>query len=66
MPHDMLTQAQANALPDGAKVWVIWSGGNGPHLYTVEVDAHGERRTVESGDRLDFVGQHPLTQIWLD
>lgn len=30
-----LTQEECDALPAGARVRVTWSGGNGPHVYTV-------------------------------
>lgn len=32
-----LTQEQVNALPEGTAVIVTWSGGNGPHRYTIGV-----------------------------
>lgn len=34
---DALTQEQVDALPEGAEVVVTWSGGNGPHRYTIGV-----------------------------
>lgn len=30
-----LTQEEVDALPDGTKVLITWSGGNGPHEYEV-------------------------------
>ena len=30
-----LTQEECDRLPGGARVRVTWSGGNGPHVYTV-------------------------------
>lgn len=38
-----LSVDQIRALPEGAEVVVTWSGGNGPHLYRVAIDAFGER-----------------------
>lgn len=31
----LLTQEQVDALPEGTRVMVKWSGGNGPHEYRV-------------------------------
>jgi len=39
-----LTQQEAEALPEGAKVCVTWSGGNGPHWYFVHIDKWGNRQ----------------------
>jgi len=39
-----LTQQEAEALPEGAKVWVTWSGGNGPWRYFIHIDKWGERQ----------------------
>lgn len=30
-----LSPAQIDALADGAEIEVVWSGGNGPHIYNV-------------------------------
>ena len=32
---DPLTRQEVEALPDGTRIIVIWSGGNGPHRYTL-------------------------------
>jgi hypothetical protein len=39
-----LTRQEAEALPDGAKVRIIWSGGNGPFWYRVRIDKWGNRQ----------------------
>lgn len=38
-----LSQAEADELPEGARVTVTWSGGNGPHGYVIAVDRYGRR-----------------------
>ncbi len=61
-----LTQAQVDSLPTGTRIRVIWSGGNGPHEYLTERDRDG---TVLVNnvyhDALKFVGERPLTQVFL-
>lgn len=73
-----LTQEEVNALPDGTKIVVTWSGGNGPAVYTVrQVKWEGDYRysvamyktragaEIETGD-LDFVGdKKPYTLVTL-
>jgi len=59
----LLTQAEVNALPEGTLIEVIWSGGNGPHRYRVEVDQHGMRRAA--GHWLEGVGEKPQTEVRL-
>jgi hypothetical protein len=39
-----LSAKEAEALPDGARVVILWSGGNGPCEYTVRVGPRGHRR----------------------
>ncbi len=41
-----LTEDDFDALPDGARVVVTWSGGNGPHEYLVRVSQFGQRLIV--------------------
>lgn len=41
-----LSAEEVERLPEGARVVVIWSGGNGPHEYVIAVDERGERYTV--------------------
>lgn len=73
---DPLTAAEVATLPEGTPVVVIWSGGNGPHRYTITVDELGKRYawvTERPGsDRLrfynplTFVGQERFhTRVWL-
>lgn len=52
-----LTKQEIKELPEGAKVYVRWSGGNGPHWY--EVGKHFDCTTILSCSRLSkglFVG----------
>lgn len=39
-----VTKAWAAQLRDGTLVRVVWSGGNGPHDYVIDVDRFGVRR----------------------
>lgn len=68
-----LTEEQVAELPEGAKVIVIWSGGNGPHRYVVAVSEWGrihvwDGKTEQlrySGNELRFVGQERYhTRVW--
>ena len=68
---DPLTADEVAALPDGATVVVIWSGGNGPHRYVIAVS--GGDRYAWTGDpgsdrfynALTFVGQERFhTRVW--
>lgn len=51
-----LTQQEAEALPEGTKVRVTWSGGNGPHWYFIDRDkwgnAHIYSELHKRGDQL--------------
>jgi len=64
-------------LTEGARVVVIWSGGNGPHEYVIAVDERGEHYAVsprfadDPNDRmrwynpLTFVGvERYHTRVW--
>jgi len=42
-PISFLSQEEVNLLSEGTEVIVTWTGGNGPHLYTVWVDHDGNR-----------------------
>ena len=57
---DFLTQEQVNELEIGVRVEVVWSGGNGPHEYTI-MGRHGDEVYVDTAkhDFLDFVGDAP-------
>ena len=48
-----LTQQEAESLPDGAKVRVTWSGGNGPHWYFIHIDKWGDRQICSENDRYE-------------
>jgi len=39
----ILTRAEVEALPVGTKVFVKWSGGNGPYWYVIGADKWGNR-----------------------
>lgn len=74
-----LTQAEVDALPEGTRVRVKWSGGNGPHDYILRRDSFGaygltEQQDADPAERYRYigldgklwpVGEHPLTQVWL-
>lgn len=70
-----LTQAEVDALPDGTRIQVKWSGENGPREYILGVrcevryalTAHEYRDGMwPLFRRLVDVGQHPQTQVWLE
>jgi hypothetical protein len=66
MNSEPLTQEQVDALPDGATVEVIWSGGNGPHRYRIIRDKRGHVRVDNAyRDRLEPCGTSPLTEVRL-
>jgi hypothetical protein len=48
-----LTRQEAEALPDGEKVRVTWSGGNGPHWYFIRIDKWGNRQICSGDDRYE-------------
>lgn len=67
----LLTQEQVDALPEGADVFIIWSGGNGPHKYFIKkwfgrsvayTKINGKEINVQL---LDCAGEHPRDQVWL-
>ena len=59
---DLLSQAEVDALEEGALIDVTWTGGNGPHEYRVGIK-HGRRYAMLFGadghvvGALDFVGK---------
>lgn len=61
-----LTQAEIDALPNGATVLVIWAGGNGPHRYVFHDGAAWltSNRDIHVADLKDC-GAAPRTQVWL-
>jgi hypothetical protein len=69
-----LTQVEVEALLEGTAIVIIWSGGNGPHEYTV---CRAAGRVYASRDPsleqmrtynpIDFVGpEHFNTRVWLN
>jgi hypothetical protein len=62
----LLTQQEVDALPDGTRVFVKWSGGNGPHLYET-VRLRGQMCVQNLyRDPLRFVGKEPFhTRVFL-
>lgn len=55
----LLTQEEVDALPTGTRVWIKWSGGNGPHQY--EITSKDGFAYIVSGsrtDRVDLVGEN--------
>jgi hypothetical protein len=53
-----LTRQETEALAEGTKVRVTWSGGNGPHWYSIHIDKWGNRRICS--DRCSVTGE-PLS-----
>lgn len=71
-----LTMAQLKELREGTAIIVTWSGGNGPHEYTLTFDHYGypyawSKHGVPSDEHMRFhnpfnsVGEHPMTQVWV-
>jgi hypothetical protein len=61
-----LTQEEVNGLDEGAMVRVVWSGGNGPHLYKIVKGECGESYVDNVyRDPLRPVGLAPLTTVRL-
>jgi hypothetical protein len=65
----LLTQAEVDALPTGTEVWVVWSGGNGPHRYQIQNEggeAHVDAKISSNDTRIDFVGKERYNcHVWL-
>lgn len=63
----MLTQEEVDQLPEGTRVSIIWSGGNGPHEYIIGkhygLSYVRDHFTGGVRDRLWPVGSHPLTVV---
>ena len=72
---DPMTAEDVAALPDGTRVRVTWSGGNGPHEYVIAVDKWGQRYAARNTDPDDpfrwynalvYVGtERFFTRVWL-
>ena len=56
-----LTQEEVDALPIGTQIEVVWTGGNGPHIYTIDgkFGKHNYCNGGVSRGYLDFVGCSP-------
>jgi len=55
---DLLTQEEADVLPDGTEIIATWSGGNGPHRYTVHIVGRMRYAGDPKNDNpLTFVGK---------
>lgn len=52
-----LTQEEVDALVAGTKVVITWSGGNGPHEYTIH---------KREGQNTSFVKEHNPNAGWWD
>lgn len=62
----LLTQEQVDALAEGTEVWIRWSGGNGPWMYTVGKNSAGGSVAEQARCDIDFVGDESYsTQVWL-
>jgi len=56
--HDKyLTQSEVDNLPEGAKVVITWSGGNGPYIYIIH-----KRKAIHGS----FVTEHNPNVGWWD
>lgn len=55
--HKFLTQKEVDLLPVGTKVIITWSGGNGPHKYTIH---------KRKGINASFVKKHNPNAGWWD
>lgn len=56
MEHgELLSQKQVNALEDGTLVVVTWTGGNGPHEYTLRQPRGGPVAAYQIHDGREFV-----------
>jgi hypothetical protein len=79
-PYPPLDAAEVAALPVGTPIIVLWSGGNGPHRYTVQRSgdvpvaatadevARGRLDIEKALDtRIGFVGTERYhTRVWKD
>lgn len=66
--HSYLTQAEVNHLPQGTRVRITWSGGNGPHEYVIrDFDGNPYAARIDDGvvvGPIYGVGpRQPLTQV---
>lgn len=71
-----LAHDEVRALIEPTPIIVTWSGGNGPHPYTLITDPEGRQYAAPRGDEhgrlrycnpLEFVGQERFhTQVWVD
>jgi hypothetical protein len=64
-----LTKEELNALPDGTAIKVKWSGGNGPHKYTLRRSFSTPWACTQDGHwvgHLKHVGTSNLDQVWVD
>lgn len=54
----LLTQEQVDSLPDGAEIYVKWSGGNGPAKYEIssKPSEFGIKRVHRN--ELTFIGKN--------
>lgn len=55
---NLLTQTEINALEAGDLVEIVWSGGNGPHRYTIDRNPAGVL-ALEAHAYVDSVGAAP-------
>lgn len=53
----LLSQKEVDNLPEGTKVIITWSGGNGPHEYTI---------LKRVGQKGSFVSPHNPNAGWYD
>lgn len=61
-----LTRAEVEALPEGTRVVVTWSGGNGPHVYRITRrlgDVSVDTDPPSYAHSLGYVGEKPSTTV---
>lgn len=72
---NLLTMGEVEKLSNGTKVIITWSGGNGPHKYTIQRDKYGtmiaqmlgEKHLYPKNHTIDFVGKERYhTHVSLD
>lgn len=65
MRNGLLSQTEVNRLKNGTKVWIYWTGGNGPHKYTIETQ-NKVAWAKECDSVIDYVGYEvPRTLVAL-
>lgn len=73
--EELLTAEEVEKLPNGTKVIITWSGGNGPHRYVIQRIRYGtiiarmpgEKHLRPKNHTINFVGKERYhTHVSLD